>query len=263
VSTPAIALTVAGSDSGGGAGIQADLKTFHRHGVFGTSVVTAITAQNTLGVTAWEPVSLPLIAAQLDAVGTDLRPAALKTGMLGERAVVETVVEGLVRHALGPVVVDPVMVSANGDVLLRPDAVDAVRTLLLPRASLCTPNAHEAGLLWGHPVRTEADLTAAARWLVEEAGAQAALVKGGHLQEGNTVVDVLFTAGRAQVFRHPRLDTRNTHGLGCTLSAAITAHLANGTPLVDAVENALDFVARALATAPLLGRGHGPLNHHA
>ncbi|MDX2185207.1 MAG: bifunctional hydroxymethylpyrimidine kinase/phosphomethylpyrimidine kinase [Gemmatimonadaceae bacterium] len=257
-----IALTIAGSDSGGGAGIQADLKTFHRFGVFGTSVLTAITAQNTRGVQAWEGVSPALVRAQLASVATDLRPAAVKSGMLGDTATVEVVEDGLRAHRLAPYVLDPVMVATSGDPLLRPDAVDAIVRLLIPRATLITPNLDEAELLLGRTVRDESSMLEAARALVDQHGAEAALVKGGHLT-GADAIDVLWADGRAHTFRHPRLATTSTHGTGCTLSAAIAAHLAQGLPLVDAVRESLGFVHRAIASAPGLGAGHGPLNHFA
>ena len=256
-----IALTIAGSDSGGGAGIQADLKTFHRFGVFGTSVLCAITAQNTRGVADWSAVAPAMIRAQLDAVAEDLRPAAVKSGMLADAGVVATVAEGLRRHALAPYVLDPVMVATSGDVLLERDAVQAIRAELLPLAALVTPNLDEAAILVDAPVRDEAAMERAARALVEEGGARAALVKGGHLRGAETV-DVLYD-GTLRRFRHPRIETTSTHGTGCTLSSAITAHLALGHPLVEAVERSLDYVHRAIATAPGLGDGHGPLNHFA
>lgn len=256
-----IALTIAGSDSGGGAGIQADLKTFHRFGVFGTSVITAITAQNTVGVTAWVAVDAPMVRAQLDAVATDLRPAAVKSGMLADSAVVDAVADGVRAHALIPYVLDPVMVATSGDPLLKPDAVRAIRERLVPLAGLVTPNLDEAELLLGCPVRDAAAMERAARALVG-LGAGAALVKGGHLAGAETV-DVLFDGREARRFRHPRLDTRHTHGTGCTLSAAITAHLALGSPLGEAVERSLDWLHLAIATAPGLGGGFGPLNHFA
>jgi len=255
-----IALTIAGSDSGGGAGIQADLKTFQRYGVFGTSVLTAITAQNTLGVTSWSAVGLDLVRAQLDAVATDLRPAALKSGMLADADVVGAVAAGIRAHDLGPYVLDPVMVATSGDLLLEPSAVAAIRELLVPLADLVTPNLHEAAILVGEPVQDLDDMHRAARRLVE-LGAGAALVKGGHLA-GAEMVDVLFD-GAAQEFRHPRLETRSTHGTGCTLSAAVVAHLALDHGLADAVARSLDFVHEAIRTAPGLGAGHGPLNHFA
>ena len=259
---PPIALTIAGSDSGGGAGIQADLKTFHRHAVFGTSVVTAITAQNTRGVAAWSAVEPALIAAQLDAVAADLRPAAVKSGMLGDREVVRAVAEGLRRHGLRPYVLDPVMVATSGDPLLAEDAVVAIAAELLPLADLVTPNLDETAILVGRPVRDVAAMERAARALVEEQGAGAALVKGGHL-DGPEAVDVLYADGELTLVRHPRLATTSTHGTGCTLSAAIAARLARGEALRPAVLAALDFVHRAIAGAPGLGSGHGPLDHFA
>lgn len=257
-----IALTIAGSDSGGGAGIQADLKTFHRFGVFGTSVITAVTAQNTVGVTAWEEVSTSLIRAQIDAVATDLRPLAIKSGMLGTAAIVHEVADRVRTHALSPYVLDPVMVATSGDLLLTPDTVDAVRSTLLPLCTLVTPNLDEAAVLLDTPVHTVADMDRAAERLVRELGARAALVKGGHLH-GDELVDVLYADGTLTHVRHAKLHTTSVHGTGCTLSAAITAHLALGHALVDSVRRALAFVHRAIATAPGLGRGHGPLNHWA
>ena len=255
-----IALTIAGSDSGGGAGIQADLKTFHRFGVYGTSVICAITAQNTRGVTDWIPVAPTMIRAQLDAVTDDLRPDAVKSGMLADAGIVELVADGVRRHSLAPFVLDPVMVATSGDVLLRPEAVRAIGELLLPLATVVTPNLDEAAILAGIEVRDPAGMERAARILVER-GAAAALVKGGHLA-GDEAVDVLFD-GELHHFRHPRIETTSTHGTGCTLSSAIAAHLALGHDLRDAVERSLDFVHRAIATAPGLGGGHGPLNHWA
>ena len=255
-----IALTIAGSDSGGGAGIQADLKTFHRFGVFGTSVLTAITAQNTLGVSTWSAVSLDLIRAQLDAVATDLQPAALKSGMLADADVVGVVAGKIRQYGLAPYVLDPVMVATSGDVLLQPSAVAAIRQQLVPLADLVTPNLEEAAILVGEPVRDVDGMHRAARRLVE-LGARAALVKGGHLPGAETV-DVLY-AGEAREYRHLRLDTRSTHGTGCTLSAAVAAQLALGVQLAEAVERALDYVHEAIRSAPDLGAGHGPLNHFA
>jgi hydroxymethylpyrimidine/phosphomethylpyrimidine kinase len=256
-----IALTIAGSDSGGGAGIQADLKTFHRFGVFGTSVIAAITAQNTLGVSGWSAVPVEMIRAQLDAVAGDLRPGAVKTGMLADAEVVAAVARGLRDHALAPYVLDPVMVATSGDVLLEPTAVAAVRRELLPLADVVTPNLDEAAILLGEPVGDVEAMRRAARLLVERGGAKAALVKGGHLA-GSETVDVLFD-GELSEFRHARIETRSTHGTGCTLSAAIAAQLAAGRSLRDAVPRALDYVHEAIRTAPGLGTGHGPLNHFA
>jgi len=257
-----IALTIAGSDSGGGAGIQADLKTFHRFGVFGTSVITAITAQNTHGVRDWSATPIPLIASQLDAVAEDLRPAAVKSGMLADAEVVRTVAEGLRRHSLGPYVLDPVMVATSGDPLLTNDAVEAIGRELLPLADLVTPNLDETSILVGETVRDVEAMERAARHLVHERGARAALVKGGHL-EGPETVDVLYDGAELRHFRHPRIHTTSTHGTGCTLSAAIAAQLALGKPMGEAVRISLDWVHRAIASAPGLGGGHGPLDHFA
>jgi hydroxymethylpyrimidine/phosphomethylpyrimidine kinase len=256
-----VALTIAGSDSGGGAGIQADLKTFHAFGVFGTSAVTAITAQNTLGVSAVHAVPPDIVRAQIDAVVVDLRPSAVKTGMLATAALVGTVTDAIAHHGLDRYVLDPVMDATSGHRLLAPDAEAALRERLIPLALLITPNLPETGVLVGREVTSVPEMRRAARELVEM-GARAALVKGGHLA-GTEVVDVLWDGREETSWRRPRLSTRNTHGTGCTVSAAVTAGLARGAPLVVAVERALDYVARALATAPGLGAGHGPVNHFA
>ena len=260
--TVPIALTIAGSDSGGGAGIQADLKTFMRFGAYGTSVITAVTAQNTTGVRAWEAVSPALVRAQIDAVAEDLRPDALKSGMLGDAVVVDAVAGGIEHHRLSPYVLDPVMVATSGDPLLSTGTVERIVERLFPLATLVTPNLDEAALLVGEPVTSPAEMEQAARTLVDRLGACAALVKGGHLS-GGVLVDVLYDGRSIQRFVHDRIATTNTHGTGCTLSAAIAARLAYGAPIGDAVETALDFVHRAIATAPGLGSGHGPLNHGA
>lgn len=254
-----IALTIAGSDSGGGAGIQADLKTFHAFGVFGTSAITALTAQNTRGVTAVHAVPTDHVEAQIRAVAEDLRPAAVKTGMLATAPLVETVAQAIREHGLGNYVLDPVMVATSGARLLDRDAESAIVDVLLPLCTLVTPNLDEAALLAGREVRNEADMRAVAETLVAN-GAGAALIKGGHL-EGAEVVDVLFDGESFHEWRRQKIETRHTHGTGCTLSAAIAAGLARGKTLVDAIEDALDYVHRALATAPGLGSGHGPLNH--
>lgn len=258
---PPIALTIAGSDSGGGAGIQADLKTFHAFGVFGTSAVTAITAQNTLGVSAVHPVPVSVVRAQLDAVATDLPPRAVKTGMLATAELVEAVGIAMRDLGLGNYVMDPVMVATSGDRLLDADAESALVRHLLPLAAVVTPNLHEVEILTGDPVHTVRQAAEAARRLVEM-GAGAALVKGGHL-EGDEAVDVLWDGSREHVWRRPRMETRSTHGTGCTLSAAITAGLARGRPLDEAVDRAVAYVARAIRTAPGFGSGRGPLNHFA
>jgi len=254
-----IALTIAGSDSGGGAGIQADLKTFHQFGVYGTSALTAITAQNTLGVTAVHAIPETTVDAQLRALAEDLPPHAFKTGMLATTSLVETVARGIREHGFPNYVLDPVMVATSGDRLLDAEAESSVRDLLIPLATVVTPNLDEARILVAHEIATADDMEDAGRELVL-LGAQAALVKGGHLP-GNRIVDVLVTRDEARRFEHAKLDTSSTHGTGCTLSAAIAAGLALERPLETAVTDALDFVRSAMAAAPALGRGHGPLNH--
>lgn len=256
-----VALTIAGSDSGGGAGIQADLKTFHRFGVFGTSAVTAVTVQDTRGVRDVHAVPVEVVVGQIDVVVDDLAPRAVKSGMLVTRPLVEGVATALDRHRLPAFVLDPVMVATSGDPLLANDAVEAVRTLLLPLATVVTPNTDEAEILTGDPVRNERELRQAARTLVAQ-GARAALVKGGHL-DGPEAIDILWDGTREWVWRHPRLITRHTHGTGCTLSAAIAAGLAKGHDLPRATGDAIGFVAEALKRAPGLGKGHGPLDHFA
>jgi hydroxymethylpyrimidine/phosphomethylpyrimidine kinase len=254
-----IALTIAGSDSGGGAGIQADLKTFHQFGVFGTSVLVAITAQNTRGVSAVHPVPVETVRAQMAALAEDLPPQAVKTGMLATRELVEAVADGIRRYGFPRYVLDPVMVATSGDRLLDREAERSVAERLVPLATLVTPNLYEAKILVEREVRGPEDMEEAGRLLVRM-GAQAALVKGGHLDAAQ-VVDVLVTSGGSRAFRHPKIETTSTHGTGCTLSAAVAAGLARGRALEVAVSDALDFVHRAIAQAPGLGSGHGPLNH--
>ena len=254
-----IALTIAGSDSGGGAGIQADLKTFHQFGVFGTSAVVALTAQNTRGVRAVHPAPLAFVEAQLEALADDLPPDALKTGMLADAALTALVARSITRFGWGPLVVDPVMVASSGDRLLDAGAERVIREALLPLAAVVTPNLDEAELLTGLTVRTVDQMQRAGE-AVMAAGAGAALVKGGHL-EGDILTDLLVTADGARRFEHPRLATSSTHGTGCTLSAAIAAGLALGHALPEATATALDYVHRAIAAAPGLGQGHGPVKH--
>lgn len=255
-----IALTIAGSDSGGGAGIQADLKTFQRFGVFGTSAITAVTAQNTRGVDKWEAVSPELVRAQIDSIAADLMPAAIKTGMLANAAVASSVAASIRDHAFRNYVLDPVMVATSGDPLMESAAIQIIRRELMPQAALVTPNLHEAALLVGEKLEDEDAMVQAAETIVNEMGAQAALIKGGHLESGDRVVDILYD-GDVRAFRGKRINTTNTHGTGCTLSAAIVAQLANGESLHAAVRRAIDYVHNAIATAPSLGSGHGPLNH--
>jgi len=254
-----IALTIAGSDSGGGAGIQADLKTFHQFGVFGTSAVVAITAQNTRGVSAVHAVPAETVEQQLRALAEDLAPDAFKTGMLATADLV-TLVAGAVRaHGFPNYVLDPVMVATSGDRLLDADAERSMAERLVPLSAIVTPNLDEARILVQDEIETVEQMEAAGRDLVRM-GAGAALVKGGHLP-GEEIVDVLVAESGIHRFRHPKIATTSTHGTGCTLSAAVTAGLALGRPLQRAVSDALAFVHRAMSTAPGLGGGHGPLNH--
>jgi hydroxymethylpyrimidine/phosphomethylpyrimidine kinase len=257
------ALTIAGSDSSGGAGIQADLKTFSAFGVYGASVITALTAQNTRGVSGvWAPPS-DFIAAQISAVASDLNVRATKTGMLGTRAAVLVVCEGLRRFSLVPLVVDPVMVATSGDVLLDADAIEAVRHHLIPLATLITPNLAEAAkLLDMAQAQTPDEMASQAQALAATFHARAVLIKGGHASS-NDAVDVLLMDGVVTHLALPRLATSNTHGTGCTLSAAITALLAQTVPLADAVARAKQYVWHALqAGADLhVGRGSGPVDH--
>jgi hydroxymethylpyrimidine/phosphomethylpyrimidine kinase len=254
-----IALTIAGSDSGGGAGIQADLKTFQQFGLFGTSVIVALTAQNTREVRAVESVSQAMVSAQLTALAEDLPPNALKTGMLAEAALVRLVARAIRENAWAPLVVDPVMVSTSGARLLSTEAEEVVREDLLPLAALVTPNLDEAAILTGRVVHDIPTMERAGATLLRF-GAGAALIKGGHLS-GSELTDILVTPSGVRHFTHSRIETRSVHGTGCTVSAAVVAGLALGRPLERAVEDALDFVHRAIASAPGLGSGHGPLNH--
>jgi hydroxymethylpyrimidine/phosphomethylpyrimidine kinase len=256
---PAVALTIAGSDSGGGAGIQADLKTFAAHGVFGTSAVTAVTAQNTVSVEGVEELSPWLVGLQIDAVVSDIGVDAAKTGMLASKSLIDVVARKLGEHGLERLVVDPVMVAKSGAGLLDPGAVEALASNLLPLAFVVTPNLPEAERLVGFPVEDEASILEAAKRLVSM-GAEAALVKGGH-GSGEESVDVLYYRGSVRRYRAPRVATKNTHGTGCTFSAAIAAQLALGRELEEAVERAKAYLTKALSTGLELGRGHGPLNH--
>ncbi len=258
------ALTIAGSDSGGGAGIQADLKTFSALGCFGTSALTALTAQNTLGVTAVHPVPPAFIAAQIDAVLDDIGTDATKVGMVHSAAAIEVVADRLRHHETGPVVVDPVMVATSGDRLLEEDAVEALRRHLLPVATVVTPNVPEAAvLLDAEPITSRDQLADACRALAD-LGPRAVLLKGGHL-EGDRAVDVLLDreADELLVLDAPRVDTTNDHGTGCTLSSAVAALLARGDRLPDAVRGAKAYLGRALRAGAgrRLGAGHGPVHH--
>ncbi|HSL22158.1 MAG TPA: bifunctional hydroxymethylpyrimidine kinase/phosphomethylpyrimidine kinase [Vicinamibacterales bacterium] len=253
------ALTIAGSDSGGGAGIQADLKTFAAHGVYGTSAITAITAQNTLGVTAVHTVPADIVVAQIEAVASDIGADAVKTGMLATAAIVEAVAAALVDLDLPCVVVDPVMVAKGGARLLDAEAIDAMKAELIPRAMVITPNAAEAAALVGDEVRTLEQARRAARHL-KALGPGAVIVKGGHL-EGPHAVDVLFDGIEVVEFRSERIATTSTHGTGCTFASAIAANLALGHGLREAVQRAKDYLVEAIRRAPRIGGGRGPIAH--
>ena len=255
-------LSIAGSDSGGGAGVQADLKTFAALGCFGMTAITALTAQNTTGVRSIHAVPLQILADQIDAVIEDIGADAVKIGMLHSAPTVQAVADAIGRHQLRRVVLDPVMVATSGATLIDPPAVASLVRELFPRTALVTPNLDEAALLVDRPLRSEADMEAAARELLAR-GANAVLLKGGHL-EGDTVSDLLLMKDAdPQWMRAPRIATANTHGTGCTLSSAIAAHLALGAELPQAVRQAREFVRGALqaGAAARTGSGSGPLNH--
>jgi hydroxymethylpyrimidine/phosphomethylpyrimidine kinase len=258
--TKPIALTIAGSDSGGGAGIQADIKSMEANGVFAASALTAVTAQNSEAVTMAFNLPGQLIAAQIDAVASDFDVAAAKTGMLSSAAIIEVVAAKIEAHDLYPLVVDPVMVSKSGFRLLEDDAIDTLRERLIPRATVVTPNAHEAAMLAEMDIETIDDAKAAAEAIYQQ-GPEAVVVKGGHLRDGAEVVDVFFDGQQMQSFTAPRVDTENTHGTGCTYASAIAAHLAKGSELATAIERAKQYVTGAIRHALPFGRGHGPTNH--
>ena len=257
--THRIALTIAGSDSGGGAGIQADLKTFAAFGCFGTSVVTAVTAQNTIAVGAIHVIPAEIVTAQLAVLASDLPPDACKSGMLATRENVEVVASAIASNGWSRYILDPVMISSSGDSLLDDDAVAVVRKMLLPLAACTTPNLDEAERLTGLAVRDPEAMVVAGRALLD-LGARAVLIKGGHLAS-DILVDVLVTPDNVRRYTRSRIDTKATHGTGCTLSAAITAGLANGKGLEDAVTAAIEYVQTAIKAAPGLGGGAGPLWH--
>ncbi len=251
-------MTIAGSDSGGGAGIQADLKTFQALGVYGTSALTAVTAQNTLGVRAVHEIPTDIIAAQIDAIVEDIGVDAAKTGMLSSAEIIATVAERIRHWRLDRLVVDPVMVAASGDRLLREDAVQALIGDLLPLAALLTPNLPEAEVLVGRHLTTDDEIRQAAHDILD-LGPRAVIIKGGH-REGDAI-DVFYDGHAFHMFSAPRIDTQNTHGTGCTLSAAITAGLARGTDLLEAVSDAKHYLTEAIRRATPLGSGHGPVAH--
>lgn len=252
------ALTIAGSDSGGGAGIQADLKTFHAHGVFGLSAITSVTAQNTQEVRAACDLPEEIVRAQISAVFDDFEIAAVKTGMLSSRAIVEAVADELTVRNGQPLVVDPVMISTSGFPLLRDAAIQGITDRLLPLATLVTPNCYEAELLSKTKIKTRRDAEFAAR-KIAALGTGAVLVKGGHLE--GTAVDVLWDGERETVFESERIDTGNTHGTGCTLASAIAANFALGYGLHDAVDRAKNYITEAIRHGLDIGKGNGPTNH--
>ncbi len=257
-----IALTIAGSDSSGGAGVQADLKTFAALGVYGASVITALTAQNTTGVSGIHEVPADFVTAQIDAVFSDLDVKAVKIGMVAQRATIDVIVAGLTRWSPPHVVLDPVMVATSGDHLLARDAVETLRTQLIPRASLVTPNLPEAAALLAEPVATSEAAIASQGQRLLAMGCRAVLIKGGHGQ-GSESIDYLFGGNGTIALAAPRVATRNTHGTGCSLSSAIAAGLAKGEDMETAVRSAKAWISAAIAAADRLdvGHGHGPIHH--
>jgi hydroxymethylpyrimidine/phosphomethylpyrimidine kinase len=257
-----IALTIAGSDSSGGAGIQADLKTFAALGVYGASVITALTAQNTTGVSGIHQVPAEFVTAQIDAVFSDLEVNAVKIGMVAELSVIDAIAAGLARWSPKHVVLDPVMVATSGDRLLAAEAVDALRTKLIPRASLITPNLPEAAVLLDEPMASsEGAIESQGRRLLAM-GCRAVLIKGGH-GEGTESIDYLVSDGGTIALSAPRIATKNTHGTGCSLSSAIAAGVAKGEGMETAVRNAKTWITAAIARADefSVGHGHGPVHH--
>lgn len=258
-----VVMTIAGSDSGGGAGIQADLKAFAAHGVHGASAVTAITAQNTLGVTAVQEIDLEVISAQIDAVVTDLEPVAVKTGMLSSPDIVRLVADKARQYEWRTLVVDPVMVASSGVRLLKDEAIETYRSELLPLATVTTPNLPEATELSGIEISATSEAKEAAR-KIHDLGVDFVIVKGGHMElldESGDSMDLLFDGADFTEFGLPWLDSTNNHGTGCTFASSITARLAKGESISDAFKGAKEFVWNAMRTAPEIGQGNGPLNH--
>jgi hydroxymethylpyrimidine/phosphomethylpyrimidine kinase len=253
------ALTIAGSDSGGGAGIQADLKTFGALGVYGASAITAVTAQNTVTVSRIQEIDPAVVAAQIEAVIEDIGFDAVKTGMLASTPIVEAVASTLKRYRVHNLVIDPVMVSKTGARLLKVDAIAALKSLLLPLAEIVTPNIPEAEVLSGHKV-TDAETMRDAARRIRDLGPRRVVIKGGH-SEGPYVVDLYFDGENFEELKAERVQTLATHGTGCTFSAAIAAYLAHGLPPLEAVARAKEFLTAALQAAPGIGKGIGPVNH--
>lgn len=256
------ALTIAGSDSGGGAGIQADLKTFQELEVYGMSALTAVTAQNTRGVQGVYPLSVEAVAQQIDSIGEDLGADAVKTGMLFSSTIIEIVAQKVRDYQWDKLIVDPVMVAKGGSPLLQEEAVAAVKKHLIPLACVLTPNVPEASVLTGMPIHTLADREKAARALIDM-GAKHVVMKGGHDESGEGIVDVLFDGHEFYYFESNRVATRHTHGTGCTFAAAVTAELAKGNHVVEAVKTAKEFIKAAIEDELGIGAGHGPTNHWA
>ncbi|MBN9446041.1 MAG: bifunctional hydroxymethylpyrimidine kinase/phosphomethylpyrimidine kinase [Bosea sp.] len=261
--TMPIALTIAGSDSSGGAGIQADLKTFAAHQVYGASVIVALTAQNTQAVRAIHPVPADFVAAQIDAVFEDLDVAAVKIGMLATAELIETVADGLERHGARNIVLDPVMIAASGGRLLREDAIEALKRRLLPLATLVTPNLPEAAALLGTAMAQTEEAATEQGSAIAALGAANVLVKGGHASGADSVDVLVSQGGQRQRFVAPRIETLNTHGTGCTLSSAIASGLAHGIALDEAVSLAKRYISSAIAASDevRVGHGHGPVHH--
>jgi hydroxymethylpyrimidine/phosphomethylpyrimidine kinase len=255
-------MTIAGSDSGGGAGIQADLKTFAALGVFGTSAITALTAQNTTGVEGVYAIPPEFVARQIDAIVKDIGTDAVKTGMLSGRAIIDVVAAKIREHGLRPLVVDPVMVAKSGDALLEPEARGALIAMLLPLATVVTPNLPEAEVLCGFPVTDQEGMRRAAR-AIHGLGPRFVVVKGGHLDDPVSSMDLFYDGKNFEELSEKRIDTRNTHGTGCTFASAIAARLARGDDVLDAVRAAKKYVSAILAASAGLsiGHGHGPMSH--
>lgn len=252
-------LTIAGSDSCGGAGIQADLKTFSALGTYGMSVITAVTAQNTTGVSAIHEIPAPIVRAQIDSVFDDIEINAVKIGMVASESIVQAIAAGLSKYSPAHVVLDPVMLSKSGSQLLHPQAQQALKTELLPLCTLLTPNLPEAAALSGINVTSPDDMEAAAR-IIHDWGVPRVLVKGGHL-EGRSL-DILYDGARFDYFDSPRIETSNTHGTGCTFSAAIAAFLARGLDYSQAIQLAKEYIGAAIAQSFTIGRGWGPVHHY-
>jgi hydroxymethylpyrimidine/phosphomethylpyrimidine kinase len=254
-----IALTIAGSDSGGGAGIQADLKTFQAFNVFGVTVITSITAQNTLGVRSIQDIDPEIVGDQIDMIMEDMGCHAAKTGMVSNAEIIEVIADRVKKHRIDKLVIDPVMVSKSRNRLLKNDAQNVLIKKLLPLSYLLTPNIDEAEIISGIKISSTEDVKKAAR-KITEMGPESVLIKGGHLKE-DKAIDILFSQGRYTVFESERIDSKNTHGTGCTISSAITASLSCGENLLDSIRIAKEYITRAIENAPGIGKGFGPLYH--